>query len=261
MYACLHEKTFCPPHSELHLLRLLAPKDMAMSSDVGRYFAFDETNSIHTEKSTILIEVRSKRKTDSFPIDCLFHRIVYSPYQPCMYLYDEKRQRRYNFAHDFTLEELGLTADGLIQDTILFLTRGHSVRNVLCTCNPRLSYRTYLDKGLSVARTRNAPLHDCFVFGSVPTSCQLDVHSQCQFTSEQVCMELGFASLTETFIQASIRKNVCDILRHLGEFVLRNTDEEAQETWELRGKHTVNEGKFISLCAEESPRRRHQRPH
>ena len=214
---------------------------MAMSSDLGRYFEFDENNSIHTEKSTILTEVRSKRKTPSFPIDCLFHRIVYSPYQSCMYLYEEKRQRRYNFTHDFTLEELGLTADRLIQETILFLTRGHSVRNALCTCNPRLSYRRYLDYGLSVARARNTPLQDCYIFGSVPTSCQLDVHSQRQFTSEQVCTELGIASLTETFIQTPFRKNVRDILRHSGEFVLCHTDEQVPETWELCDKHTIND--------------------
>jgi len=214
---------------------------MAMSRDLGRYFAFDETNSIHTENSTILTEVRSKRKTPSFPTDYLFHRIVYSPYQPCMYLYDEKRQRKYNFMHDFTLEELSLTADNLVQETILFLTRGHSVRNVLCTCNPHLSYRRYLDYGLNVACARNAPLQDCRVFGGVSTSCQLDAYSQHQFTSEQVCTELGISSLTETFIQIPFRKNVRDVLRNSGEFVLSHTNGNVNEIWELSDKHTVDD--------------------
>jgi len=214
---------------------------MAMSCDMSRYFNFDDTNSIHTEQSTVITQVRSKRKTSSFPMDHLFERIVCCPYQSCMYLHDNKRQRKYDFAHDFTLEELGLTADGLIQETILFLQRGHSVRNALCTCNPRLSYRRYLDYGLSVARATSAPVHDSSVLGGVQHSCSLDAQSQRQFTSVQVCTELGIKSLTETFIQTPFRKNVRDVLRHSGEFVVRLATDEASETWELCGKHTVTD--------------------
>lgn len=210
-----------------------------MSSDMRRYFVFDESSCIRTGDCTILTEVRSKRKTPCFPTDYLFHRVVFSPYQSCMYLYEEKRQRKYKFGHDFSLTELGLTSHALVTETRLFFMRGHSVRNIVCTCNPRLSYERYLDYGLCSVRASTVVL-DSSVLGNACVQCPLDSQSQSQFTCEEICRELGVSSLTETFIETPVRKTVHNILRHSGEFIHR-TNAAGHETWELCGKHIVDD--------------------
>jgi len=209
---------------------------MAMSSDMARYFVFDETCCIQTGHSTILTEVRSKRKTPCFPSDHLFHRIVFSPYKPYMYLYEEKRQRKYHFEHDFSLPELGLTAKQLVQETVQYLTRGHSVRDRVCVCNPRLSYNLYKDYGLCLQRA-SASVLDSSVLDNARVVCPLDSQSQCQFTSEQVCLELGLRSLAS---HVSGEKTVHDVLRNSGELCL-HTDTAGRELWELCGKQTVDD--------------------
>jgi len=214
---------------------------MAMSSNIGRYFVFDDSSCLHTESSTILTEVRSKRKTPSFPSNHLFHKIVFSPYDSYMYLYEQKRQRKYHFEHDFSPEELGLTARSLVQETVLFLSRGHSVRNALCTCNPRLSYKRYLDYGLSMARANKTVLLDTSVTNSKPAACPLDAQSQKRFTGEQVCTELGIVCLKSTFMQLPFRRSIHNILLQSGEFVVISNGDGAQETWELCDKYTVSD--------------------
>ena len=211
---------------------------MAMSRDIERYFVFDETSCIQTGENTILTEVRSKRKTPCFPMDHLFHRIVFTAYMPYMYLYEEKRQRKYHFQHDFTLAELGLTAKMLVQETVQYFTRGHSVRNRLCTCNPRLSYKRYMDYGLCSQHAHaHASVLDSSVLDSGRAVCPQDSQSQCQFTPEQVCSELGLRSLTSIVVA---EKTVHVILRQSGEFLV-HTDAAGAETWELCGKQTVDD--------------------
>jgi len=63
--------------------------------------------------------------------------------------------------------------------------------------------------------------------------------------------------LTETFVQGPFRKNVHDILRQSGEFVLRHTGGEVQETWELCEKHTVADKESLLRFVQKNP---HQRP-
>ena len=220
---------------------------MAMSSNVARYFDFDDSNCIHTESSTILTEVRSKRKTRGFPGDCLFHKIVFSPHDSYMYLYEQKKQRKFHFGYDFSPEELGLTAASFVQETVLFLSRGHSVRDALCTCNPHLSHKRYLDYGLGMARANRSVILDTSVTHSRPAACPLDVQSEKCFTAEQVCVELGIVCLRSTFLQVPSRRSVYDILQQSGEFVIHSDANGAAETWELCDKYTVSDKASLLL--------------
>jgi hypothetical protein len=153
-----------------------------------------------------------------------------------MYLYEEKRQRKYHFQHDFTLAELGLTGRLLVQETVQYFTRGHSVRDRLCICNPRLSYKRYMDYGLGLLHTEASVL-DSSVLDSGRAVCPQDSQSQCQFTSEQVCLELGLRSLSCIVVA---EKTVHVILQQSGEFLL-HTDAAGRETWELCGKQNVDD--------------------
>ena len=215
----------------------------AMSKDLRRYFEFDDTTSITTETSTILTEVRTKRAIHCFPKDKLFHRVVFSPYAKSMQLFQPKLKQVYHFAHDFTLEELNLTAAGLVNEVRLFLLRGHSVREKSCTCNPHLPYARFLDYGLCLKRNGNMAIRDSSAMHSVAEPCPLDALSKTSFTCEQISAELGLSSLLAGLLQYSQATTVHDILTQSGEFISLQTN--GQRTWELCGKHIIDDEKSL----------------
>jgi len=235
---------------------------MAMSKNIGRYFEFDDSACITTEKHVILAEVHAKRSTHCFAQGALFHRVVYSPYSPHIRLYHANKQQVFYFGYDFSLQELGLTGPDLVNEVCLFLRRGHSVRDKTCTCNPWLPYTRHLDYGLLLERATASVILDTSVTNKRARyqECPHDTATAagCALTSEQISAELGVASLTTTFVETPRRRCIRDILIDSGQFLncrrhahgagetsATSETSETSETWELSARITVDGEKSL----------------
>jgi len=187
--------------------------------------------------------VRTKRSTLCFPKNKHFHRVVFCPYARSIHLFQPKQQQVYHFAHDFTLQELNITGPSLVNEVRSLLLRGHSVREKRCSCNPHLPFTRFLDYGLSLQRSGHTAQLDSSAVSSVGAPCSLDVLSQVSFTSEQISTELGISTLQAVVVQNTPPLTIHDILLQSGEFV--HMQKNGQETWELYGKHIIDDEKSL----------------
>ena len=122
---------------------------MAHSSNVYRYFDFDEHNLIYTGSYLIILCARSRVSILHFPQNTLFDTVKHIIGNEAIEL--EYNSMRYNaeLSNTFEVDDLFCNKTQLVKEILFFLKRTHSLRNPACTCRPGIPKSRILDYGLN----------------------------------------------------------------------------------------------------------------
>lgn len=122
---------------------------MAHSSNVYRYFDFDERNLIYTGSHLIILCARSRVCILHFPQNTLFDTVKHHIGKGVVEIEHGNLRYHAELSNTFEIDDVLCDKAQLVAEIVFFLKRTHSLRDPYCTCRPEIARSRILDYGLN----------------------------------------------------------------------------------------------------------------
>jgi len=193
---------------------------MAYSSNIMNYIDFCDNDVINTGTQKIILRARSRIKILHFPQNTLFDKVTQNLGKSVVFIQVSGVEYYYKLSNLFMLDQIMLTSRTIVTEVVEFVTRAHSLKNPICTCNVNLQPHRILDYGL------------CFDWRRHNNTVCLLLANKSPVSTEQIQNEIRIPDIMEAQVDD---QSVFELLKNCGLL-----DQNTAGFWTLLQPQTVN---------------------
>jgi hypothetical protein len=161
---------------------------MAHFSNIKHYLSFSDHDVINTGSHKIILGSRSRIPLLHFPQNTYFDTVTQILGKCIILIQVSGAEYSYRLSHLFTLEHIMLSSKTIVDEVLAFVTRAHSLKNPICSCNVNLQQQRIFDYGLCLDKRK---------ISNMP--CIL-LENKSQVSTENIQNEIGIPDIVETQI-------------------------------------------------------------